>query len=442
MAITSSVCGRITRALHAIISTGLVSALVLSCATPAPSGSTDPGDPSYPATATVWTPTAPVAETATPTTPGTVTKEMEEWWEAAAQVSVPQEGCFEVTYPSVEWRTIPCTTPPNRPYPPGDGPRPATVGNGTDYSAAVTDQITSATGSFDSVTGVTSVTGTTYGAGCTNPVTGVANIFSLQLNTAPFTTPACNGSPNPNCQGWQQFVYSNSFGTFVQYWLLNYNTACPAGWFTFPVGGGTTHCWRNGPGAAPRGPQRTSADLPNMRLVGITGAVLDTIVMWAGGTSLRRVNQDSILNLNTNWQGVEYCIVGDGCGSQAVFNAGSKLLVRTTVQHASSDAPSCVLIGYTGETNNLTLSAAPSIASATQPAIVSSQKNPGEGVASCVTAGGIAAPGGPPPDPELRLRCIRSCRKEAATCFHESADKAQCTVDLENCIEACTERFP
>ena len=56
-----------------------------------------------------------------------------------------------------------------------------------------------AEGSFDSVTGVTS-----------------AGAYTLQLNTAPFSTSACSGSPNPaNCQGWEQFVYPSSGGGLI-----------------------------------------------------------------------------------------------------------------------------------------------------------------------------------------------------------------------------------
>ena len=92
-------------------------------------------------------------------------------------------------------------TAPQRPYPLARGVRPDTVGNGNDFSAQVSGSnplppISSAIGSFDSVTGVESETDL-----------GKANIFSLQLNTNTFNTSSCSGGA---CVGWQQFVFSNS----------------------------------------------------------------------------------------------------------------------------------------------------------------------------------------------------------------------------------------
>ena len=96
------------------------------------------------------------------------------------------------------------------------------------------------------VTGVTSETGNVGGV-----PPAVANTYSLQLNTKPFTSSVCGPSPNPNCKGWQQFIYSNSVVAFIQYWLLRYDTACPATWNQFTFSGGTTiYCYRNNSGGA------------------------------------------------------------------------------------------------------------------------------------------------------------------------------------------------
>jgi hypothetical protein len=68
-------------------------------------------------------------------------------------------------------------------------------GSGPDFSAKVAGNISTAEGSFDSATGITST-----------------GDYSLQLNTAPFATSACSGSPNNTgsltngCRGWEQFV--------------------------------------------------------------------------------------------------------------------------------------------------------------------------------------------------------------------------------------------
>lgn len=107
-----------------------------------------------------------------------------------AKVPLPKKGTFEATYPSKEWRAVPSVKAPPYPMVPRSGPRAFVVGNGNDVSAqAPTGLISSATGSFDSVAGVTSESGQINNTG-----PAVANAYSLQLNTNffPSTVP---GSP-------------------------------------------------------------------------------------------------------------------------------------------------------------------------------------------------------------------------------------------------------
>jgi hypothetical protein len=85
---------------------------------------------------------------------------LEAWRISMAQIPLPKKGCFEASYPSKEWREVPSTKARPYPMPPRSGPRPLIVGNGNDVSAkAPTGLISSATGSFDSATGVTSESG-------------------------------------------------------------------------------------------------------------------------------------------------------------------------------------------------------------------------------------------------------------------------------------------
>jgi len=155
------------------------------------------------------------------------------WRESMSRTPKPKKGCYKATYPNTQWQEVPCTTAPQRPYPPARGRRPDTVGNGTDLAVRASGySITAAQGSFDNVTGVTSETGTTYGIGCSNPVSNIPNTFSLQLNTNFFGTSVCNGVAG--CRGWQQFIFSNAGYVLMQYWLINYisppvNPTCPAG---------------------------------------------------------------------------------------------------------------------------------------------------------------------------------------------------------------------
>jgi hypothetical protein len=304
------------------------------------------------------------------------------WRESMRQVAIPnnKRACFAASYPQTTWSEVACATPPNQPYPFRRGfSDPNVVGNGTDYSAEVPNLINGATGSFSGVTGVTSESGNVNG----NPPP-VANTFSLQLNSKPFPTTLCNGSPNQFCQGWQQFVYSNSGVAFIQYWLLNYNTTCPAGYNTYG-----TDCWRNGPNGVSVPPQPIT-NLPGLSLTGTANSNgTDTVIMAIPGGTMGAANVDSILNLASGWNGVEFVLVGDCCSSQAIFNAGSTTTVTTTVHHGSTtNAPTCILAGYTGETNNLTLVATAAIGIQPSPAILSTQSNIAGLPPSCVTANG------------------------------------------------------
>jgi hypothetical protein len=107
------------------------------------------------------------------------------------KLRVPQKGCFKAAFPLIAWKKVTCVAAPRRPYGPAEGSRPFTVGNTNDFVPVVSGVMTAAEGSFDSFTGVTSETGQVGGSG-----PQVANIYSLQLNTKPFTTPMCAGSPN------------------------------------------------------------------------------------------------------------------------------------------------------------------------------------------------------------------------------------------------------
>jgi len=279
------------------------------------------------------------AQTPNPTTPPATTpqpsaKSLNDWRAGMARVPLPKKGCFTSSHPSTEWQEVPCTTAPARPYPPARGRRPDIVGNGNDVSAQVTGHISEAIGSFDSVTGVTSESGDVGGSPPPQP-----NTFSLQINANFFTTSTCNGSANPQCRGWQQFVYTNSGVAFVQYWLIPYDTTCPAGWitFTFP-GSSEIDCFQNGINAA-LVPAQTIANLANLGLTGqANSGGTDTIIMAAGSNLYSAQNEDNVVNLAQGWQAAEFNIVGDGCGSQAIFNSGSTIVVRTSVDYGSPNA--------------------------------------------------------------------------------------------------------
>ncbi len=128
----------------------------------------------------------------------------DEWRVSMAQVPLPKKGCFQSEYPSTEWREIGCIAAPNHPFIPKAAPRPLIVGNGNDISAqAPTGHISTAYGTFDPGTNVTSESGQVGGGG-----SPVANAYTLQLNTDTFSSSACAGAANPSiCRGWEQFIY-------------------------------------------------------------------------------------------------------------------------------------------------------------------------------------------------------------------------------------------
>jgi hypothetical protein len=301
--------------------------------------------------------------------------QMKAWRASMLRTPKPKKGCFKATYPNTQWEEVPCTTAPQRPYPPARGRRPDTVGNGTDNGARVSGSISSAEGSFDSVTGVTSETGTTYSNGCSNPVSNVPNTFSLQLNTKPFNTSTCNGVAG--CQGWQQFVFSNGGSVFMQYWLLSYNRTCPAGagWNQYQ-NGSQIDCWKNGTAAA--APVQTIANLSQLSLTGnAASGGTDSVVLSVDGSLYSAQGADNVLNLAQGWQDAEFNVFGDSCSSEANFNTGATIVVRTSVDNGTTNAPSCVDEGFTGEINSTTLVNPCCAIGGASPAIVFKEGDPG-----------------------------------------------------------------
>jgi hypothetical protein len=267
----------------------------------------------------------------------------EAWREAIAHSEAPEEGCFHASYPSVAWKKIDCIEAPNIQFGPRTSLISQTVGNGTAYVAEVSSGVISKTvGSFPKITGVTSETGS-----------GVANSYSLQLNSNFMNTPACDGAAVPaNCLDWLQYVYSSdSPSAFMQYWLISWNTTCPKGWFDDGIG----DCYKNS--AAVAVPQEPITALNTIKIAGSAKkGGLDKLIMTVGTQAYSTTGKDSVVDLATAWSESEFNIFGDGGGSQAKFNKVSSIQVNIAVTNGTTDAPTCAAgAGTTGETNNLTL---------------------------------------------------------------------------------------
>jgi hypothetical protein len=345
------------------------------------------------------------------------------WNETMSRTPKPKEGCFTSAYPSTEWKEVPCITPLPRPYQPASGPRPQTVGNGTDWTAkSGTGPISTAVGSFDSVSGVTTVT---------DSASGNANTFSLQLNTNTFNTSTLGCNRVPNCVGWQQFIFStdgctsNTPCVFIQYWLINFGPTCPSPWLQTPLS--PNNCYQNSPKAASV-PAQIIAGLANMILTGTAASGgNDTATMLVDNPpTLHFVsNTDSVVNLAQGWTEAEFNIFGDCCQHQANFNSGSTLVVRTSVDAGARLAPTCVETGFTGETNNLTLVGTPAVVPTTPlPAIVFTESNAGGGTPpTCATSRG-------------GLICIGVASSGSTTCTDSGGVASTCAS--ARCAEGLT----
>lgn len=319
-------------------------------------------------------------------------KELKSWRSTIMHVPRPKKGCFTAEYPETKWREVPCTKAPLIPYRPSRGQRPYTVGNGNDVTAEFSSgHISEAIGSFDSVTGVVNE----YGI---DPNTSVltANIFSLQLNSNFFTnTPACNGVSG--CQGWAQFVYSNSSGVaFIQYWLIGYGSSCPSsggpagtGWISF-----SNDCYGNSNAVTITGSPPLS--ISKLNQISVTGQAAaggnDTLTMYVNGTAHSTSDSDNVVSLANYWQQAEFNIFGDGNGSAATFNSGlpsniASVKVRTAVDNGGSSAPTCLAAGYTAETNNLYFGAySTSAPGSGLAAVVFTESSSNLGYAACQSA--------------------------------------------------------
>jgi len=245
----------------------------------------------------------------------------------------------------------------------------------------VSGRISKATGTFHNVSKNITEKGIDPGTGSTVP-----NAFSLQINTQFISgDPACAGSGNPsNCLAWQQFVYAEQSGTgfvFMQYWLINYNATCPAGWNTF-----SGDCFTNS-NASTRSPV-TAKQLATLKLSGSAASGgNDKVSLSVGGSATAVSNSDNKIHLAKFWNTTEWGVFGDGGGSAAIFGSNTTLEAQTALTATSKSAPACVREGFTGETNNLKLAHTPALGSEPSPTMASRQTNGTAGTASCAAAG-------------------------------------------------------
>ena len=293
------------------------------------------------------------------TTDGTDTEQNQEdlqvaqvAWHQTMAAQPSGEGCFQASFPSTTWERVACQEAPSRPFATphtrttartaAAAATPFTVGNGADFALHVPGLISSATGSFPSVTGVTSENDG-----------GTRNGYSIQLNSNFMSgTAACNGVSG--CLSWAQFVYSSEEqAVFIQNWLIGIGRCPNNTWIN--AGGGD--CFKNS--AAVGAPTLAITGLSGMKMQGTaTRGGNDNLTFTGGGQAFRTSEADTVTGLSGAWHESEFNIIGDGGGSEAVFNRGASVRVEISAVSGSTAAPTCIANdGTTGETNNLNLSA-------------------------------------------------------------------------------------
>jgi hypothetical protein len=287
---------------------------------------------------------------------------IEAWRAAITSEAVPGQGCFTAEYPGTVWKHVACTKAPDRPFLPAHGPRGFVVGNGNDYAAQTGSPISSTIGSFPSVKGLKAETDG-----------GASDTYSLQLNSSYYVSPVCQGAQKPSeCRGWMQYVYSNNApyagSGFMEIWLINYGSNCPAGWGPY-----ATDCYYNS----------NAVNVPNQKLgalrnIQVSGAAAadgnDTIKVTTSKKAYAVTMPDSMIDLAGNWTTAEFNLFGDGGGSEAEFGPGTKIEVELQLQDGSTTAPSCITDGFTLESNNLGLNTCKA-AGGKSPSITFSESN-------------------------------------------------------------------
>jgi len=323
-------------------------------------------------------------------TAGSVTADaavLQQWHADMRQIPTSGEGCFHASYPNYVWEKIDCQSSSNLVHSrqtkiavgatdmTGAGVTSYAVGNGHDYVIQSRGLIGMAIGQLTTkgVTGETGVGVPYYGDGGTlGP-----NEYSIQLNTnSNRSTRACAG--RSGCTVFQQFVYTsdgepvvgvsgvNGGLVLMEYILINYwptshtgPGSCPIGWVA-----AISQCYRFSEKFV-KVPQIPASDLGKITLAATAmSGENDVLYFGYGADAYSLVQSDSMVDIASVWDQVEFNVVGNAGGSRAEFNSGSSITVDVTLLDGGAGAK-CVLVnnkndrspgsGTTEESNNLNL---------------------------------------------------------------------------------------
>lgn len=251
------------------------------------------------------------------------------WRDDITRIAAPTTGCYTARFPVRVWHRVHCAKPPGKPRDPAvflNAQRSQVVGGGHDWSLSSPTSISIAQGSFSGVNAVSE----------TDSMMGGSNNYTVQLNSNYlFTTGACSGIQN--CFAWQQFIYdSGESRGFIESWT-------PSG-FTDSVSI-----------YVPQLPVSQLGSLVMNAQVAGGRRGMDSLTITIGPNAYRVAVPDNLVGLASNWTGAEFNVFGEGNGSRAIFSPGTRL--GLVVQANGQNRPiSCQSIGYTGESNNLSLS--------------------------------------------------------------------------------------
>jgi hypothetical protein len=139
----------------------------------------------------------------------------------------------------------------------------------------------------------------------------------------------------------------------MQYWLIGHKSPCPdSSWHYHPADPKSAEgCFKNS--GSWKLPVQSIQRLSEMSLLGIVRDNVDSVLFGVSSSIYIANGPDSVLGLSKGWRIAEFNVVGNCCSSQANFNSGSTIVVRTSVNSGIPTAPACDGQGFTSETNNL-----------------------------------------------------------------------------------------
>jgi len=128
-----------------------------------------------------------------------------------------------------------------------------------------------------------------------------------------------------------------------------------------------------------------------LSVIGMTeSSGTDTMIVSTGNELYALIVADSILDLANGWTAAEFNIFGAGNYEEAAINAGSTIVVATSVSDGNTSAPTCSNQGFSGESNSLTLGLCCPVSGAS-PGIIVLESNT-DATSSCATLTGTSTP--------------------------------------------------